>query len=186
MINCAVAIQISRNYSFACDTYAKNGVKSKVLFEVNELIYSYFDEKNEKFILIEHDRNGKISQIHVDTVVINKFASDLTNQINYKIDSIEYDFGIPIGNTLGLKYLSGKGPQIGVRIQQIGSVQFEIHSDIRSGGINQTLHRLMLTFTIEIDCLAPFYSNTIIIEPSVVLVETLIVGEVPEVLFPKG
>ena len=180
----AMVLQISRNYSIACDDYAQNGVKSRILSEINMLFYSHFYNANEGFVTIEYSDDGKINQIFVNTIKINILASKLSNEINNKIESVQHEFTFPLGNTLGVKYFSGLGPNIKVKIQKIASIQFEVGSNIIDCGINQTLHRIILKFYIQIDCIVPFYSKNVVIEPSVVLAETLIIGDVPNILFP--
>jgi hypothetical protein len=61
----------------------------------------------------------------------------------------------------------------------LGSVDYVIDSKLISGGVNQTLHRITINYNFEINCLAPFSETVIAMNNTLILAETVIVGEVP-------
>ena len=84
---------------------------------------------------------------------------------------------------MGSRLLSGKGPEIPVNVIPVGSLSYELKSELVSGGINQTVHRISLFYSATVRCLAPFDEELIIITGETVIAETLIIGEVPKILF---
>ncbi|MBO4501832.1 MAG: hypothetical protein J5760_06275, partial [Clostridia bacterium] len=52
-----------------------------------------------------------------------------------------------------------------------------------TGGINQTVHRISVVYSVTVRCLAPFDEELTVITGETVLAETLIIGEVPEIMF---
>lgn len=183
LILTAVSIRISRFYSIACDTYAENGIKGRITHEINQILKDrLLDFESTNLTEINYQSNGQIGSIQIDTSKVNQIAVELSNDIYECISHAENRFGVPFGNILGFDYLSGKGPEIGIKILPIGSVVYEIKSELISGGINQTLHRISIRFDIAINCIVPFHQSQTSISTEIIISETLIVGEVPNTL----
>ncbi len=180
--------RFSKYYSASCDVYAQNGIKGGLTREINlNIINELNNEKttNNQLVNIKYQSSGQISSIEMNSVQINLLANKLSDVVYDSIRTSNHDFGVPLGNALGSKLFSGKGPEIKIDIVPVGAVSYEIKSEMSSGGINQTLHRVYIEYTTEIECLAPFYKSKTTIENSVIISETLIVGKVPEVILPK-
>ena len=61
----------------------------------------------------------------------------------------------------GVTFLSGRGPDINLRLHQISAADSEILSEFTSAGINQTKHRLVLRVTIELSAISA-HSTTLL------------------------
>ncbi|MBO4453252.1 MAG: sporulation protein YunB, partial [Clostridia bacterium] len=120
--------------------------------------------------------------IKADALKINKIALGISEAVYDSIKDPETEYGVPLGNAIGSRFFAGKGPKIPVRLTQINAVSYEIKSDLISGGINQTVHRISVRYTVTVKCLAPFNENLIIINGEQIIAETVIIGEVPEIL----
>ncbi len=183
-------IRFVKYYSIACENYSNSGIKASVTKEINDVLASVIEINKSKcgeIIDIKYGDNNEITAIEIDSGKINYLSNYISTKINEKVIDCERKYGIPLGNALGLKMFSGYGPKISVRVLPIGAVSYEIKSEIISGGINQTIHRITVDYFTEVKCLAPFDENVIIIETSIILAETLIVGKVPNIaLSPLG
>ncbi|MBE6691805.1 MAG: hypothetical protein E7586_00540 [Ruminococcaceae bacterium] len=180
----AVIIRISRHYTLSCERFAETGIKGDITKDINIMISEKLNTCQYEYKEIVYKRDGSISQIEINTEKINLICNKVSEEIFNLICNRNHYYGIPIGNTFGSSYLSGKGPKLGVNIIPVGYVNYTVNSELISGGINQTLHKITATFTIEIRCLAPFHENKTEIQIPLVLSEVLIAGAVPEVLFP--
>ena len=183
-------IRFVKYYSIACENYSNSGIKASVTIEINDVLANAIEiDKNDygKIIDIKYGYNNEITAIEIDSGKINNISNYISTKINEKVIDCEHKYGIPLGNALGSRMFSGYGPKISVRILPVGAVSYKIKSEIISGGINQTIHRITVDYFTEVRCLAPFDENVIIIENSVILAETLIVGKVPNIaLSPLG
>lgn len=187
LILTAFCIRLSRYYAVSCNIYAENGIKGAITQNINSLLATELDNYfQDPLTDIKYNSDGSISDIEINTAQINTFANNTAIKIYQSVESLDTDFGIPLGNTLGFEYLSGMGPKLNVKVIPVGSVEYYIKSELLSSGINQTLHRIIVEFKSNIKCLAPFNKSEITITNSVVLSETLIVGKVPQLLFPSG
>lgn len=75
--------------------------------------------------------------------------------------------------------LAGRGPGIKIRISSIGDVETDLRSEFTSQGINQTLHRVYLQVKCEVNILTPFDNISREITNQVLLMENVIVGNIP-------
>lgn len=60
-----------------------------------------------------------------------------------------------------------------------GTVETNFSAVLESGGINQTVHRLSVEITADINVVTPLYSCKESVSTSVLVGETLIVGKTP-------
>ena len=83
------------------------------------------------------------------------------------------------GSFTGFKLLAGRGPGIKITISSIGDVETDLRSEFTSQGINQTLHRVYLQVKCNVNILTPFDNIVREITNQVLLVENVIVGNIP-------
>lgn len=126
------------------------------------------------------DDNGNISVIKSDVVIINEIASDIAIAIQSELDKLQTEhIGLPAGSFLGSKFLSGIGPEIKIKVIPAGNIKTDIKTEFVSTGINQTMHRIYLELQCVVKILTPFNTIESTITNQVLLVETVIIGEIP-------
>lgn len=137
--------------------------------------YSYSD-----FIIIHKDNEENIIMLESNIININLVISDIAEKIQLEINKIEReDITISLGSFTGVNLLSGRGPQIPIRISTIGNVATNVKSEFIEKGINQTLHRLYLEIECEISVLTPFNTVTEKINNQFIIGENLLMGSIP-------
>lgn len=87
------------------------------------------------------------------------------------------------GSFTGFKLLSGRGPGIKIRISSVGDVATDLRSEFTSQGINQTLHRVYLQVDTNVNILTPFDNIEKEISNQVLLMENVIIGEIPSTYY---
>ncbi len=177
-------LRFEKYYSKSCDIYAETAVKGDITRNINLSIYDTLNQRNinyNEIAKIDRNTDNTISSIIIDSIKVNKIANELSFKIYDCIKSESHTYGIPIGNALGYKYLSGVGPKIPITVISIGAANYKINSDFISEGINQTVHRISIVFTTEIVCTVPFHECNNLLEYEIILSETLIVGKIPQV-----
>lgn len=126
------------------------------------------------------DEKGNISIIKSDVVVINEIASDIALAIQKELSKLETEaVKIPVGSLLSNKFFAGFGPSINLKVISSGNIKTEIKTEFVSSGINQTMYRLYLELECEVEIITPFNKMNTIITNQVLLVETVIIGEIP-------
>ncbi len=87
------------------------------------------------------------------------------------------------GSFTGINFLSGRGPGIDIKISTAGNVETDLKSEFIAQGINQTLHRVYLQMKCEIIILTPFKSISQNISNQVLLMENVVMGNVPDTYY---
>lgn len=180
-----IALGFFKNHTAVFESYSNTGVKGVITKEINNLLVEKLNEENnyDLYIKIVRKGNDEIEYVTIDSVKLNILANELSESIHNSIDNKSNQFGVPLGNTIGIQLLSGRGPKISFNINRVGSVGYEIRSELQSSGINQSLHRVCIDFKTEINCVAPFYSENLLINNTIVISEILIIGNIPEVMY---
>jgi sporulation protein YunB len=127
------------------------------------------------------DKNGKITMIQYNTILINTLARETSNLAQNEIRSLGTEgISVPLGSVTKSKLLSGRGPDIDVKIIPVGSVSTDFTDEFRQAGINQTRHRIFLLLKTQVRIVVPLGSNVINVSTKVPIAETIIVGDVPD------
>lgn len=124
--------------------------------------------------------SGRVSSIETDAAAVNRVRSGTVKRLCAILtDPSTCEFSVPIGNLVGSSLLSGRGFDIKVRIISVGDVSASISSRFESAGINQTVHRIYLNLSVNINILAASKLVPVRTDEDILVSETVIVGEVP-------
>ena len=158
-------------------TVSTNVINQVVADELSRLDIDYSD-----IIDIQKDADGKILAVSTDMKKVNSLKSLMTLSIQDKISAMEVQkTKIPLGTFTGTEILNGRGPKIPIDVSMSGSVIMDFKSEFVSAGINQTKHKLNLEVNSEVLAFIPGYPVNTVVKTSILIAETIIVGEVPAV-----
>lgn len=134
----------------------------------------------DQLVSLEKDSDGNITALVTKMARINTLQAEITNGVIEELsDKQATVVDIPLGNVIGGTVLSGRGPNIPVKILSATSVSAEFQNEFSSAGINQTRHQIMLDVYVTIDIIVPGYETTETVNAEVAVAETIIVGKVP-------
>jgi sporulation protein YunB len=126
------------------------------------------------------DKDGKITMIQYNTILINTLARDTSTLAQNEIRSLGAEgITVPLGSITNSKLLSGRGPDIKVKIIPVGSVSTNFSDEFKQAGINQTRHKIYLELETQVRIVVPLGSDIINVSTRVPITETIIVGDVP-------
>lgn len=152
-----------------------NVISQVVIDEISRLDIDYSD-----IVDIQKDETGKILAIKTDMKKVNSLKSSITMSVQEKITTMgKRKINIPLGTFSGTEILNGRGPKIPLSVSMSGSVVTDFKSEFLAAGINQTKHRVYLDVSTEVFALIPGYPVNTAVNTSVLIAETIIVGEVP-------
>ena len=157
-------------------TYATRSINYAVAETMNQSI-SYGD-----LINIVRDNNNNVSLIEANSVRINVLSKTMSRVVmaNF-LELAKVPIKISLGSFSGVSILAGYGPTIAYNVNPYGEVYCYFTSNFESAGINQTYHKLYLMITINVYVVLPFEKLEMKSSSEVLLCETLIVGQIPEV-----
>lgn len=157
-----------------------NAVHKAVVEAVTETlasgVYDYSD-----LISLEKDNDGKITALTSNMVCFNRLQIEVTENVMERVGNISSsELEIPLGSLTGIALLSGRGPELQVRILSVGSPSAEFENRFTDAGINQTKHQVLLHVRVMVRILMPGYTTATTVDCSLAVAETVIVGSVPE------
>lgn len=130
---------------------------------------------------VRTDSQGKITMVQSNTVEMNKLAFEISSAIQNQLKDIDLsEIKIPIGSILGSQIFANTGPFINIDIKPAGSVNIDFKTEFDQAGINQTRLTVYLIVRTAVQIIVPLASNSIEISSHIPVVETIIVGDVPE------
>ena len=122
--------------------------------------------------------------ISSNVIVINEIISDIAIKIQEELNKGDNSkFKISMGSFTGSRVLSGRGPQIEVKMSTIGNLDTDLRSEFSDAGINQTLHKIYLQVECQVVILTPFDTIEEKIANQVLLSEAVIVGTTPSTYY---
>ncbi len=159
--------------SKALATKAMNSAIADVV--INSIVY-------EDLVNIITDELGNISMIQANSLEINNLSKDLAQTTENKIE--EYGrtgISIPLGSFTGIPFFVGRGPKVKLKVNPIGAVNCSFLSQFETAGINQTNHKIYLNISANVGIVLPLLSTKYNTSRQVLISESIIVGQVPEV-----
>jgi len=137
----------------------------------------------EDLISIHKDSSGQITLIQINTVEINRLESETSLEVIKALREATIDgIRIPLGAATQSKILSNYGPLIRIELIPVGTAKVNTIEAFEEAGINQTRHRIFLDITANIQIIQPLLRSSIDVNTNVPLVETIIIGDVPQAI----
>ena len=166
--------------------YSESKVRALSVKAVNNAVSELVTNKNiyDNLINITTNNDGKIVLIQANSIQINMLTKDLIKTSQIKLEKIGADgINIPIGTFSGITIFNGLGPSINIKLIPVGDVVCNFKSEFIEAGINQTLHKLYVDIDTNVNIIMPIKNNTVKTSTSILICESVIVGEIPDVYF---
>ena len=177
-------------YRAAIYELAQTQIRNSTSDLINDAIDQQIEQGNiqyDRMVYFEKDLEGRITALKTNMSEVNRLKTDILDIINDEILALDTsDLGIPIGSLVFPELLSGKGFQIPVLIHSIRNSDASFSSSFTEAGINQTLQQLTMDVIVDVSVLVLGQTNSFTVSSSVVVAETVIVGQVPDTFFQSG
>lgn len=164
-------------------TVAEEKVRALTVSTVNAAVTSVLEAEPSFVDMVEygHDANGDLNSIKINATRVNAVMQRSVQKTqNGLSDMTSSGVNIPVGSVSGITFLSGKGPNLNVAVIPVGAVDARLRSEFSEIGINQTIHKIYLSLDSTIKIIIPGAGNTIKSSSEVLLVESVIIGKVPD------
>ena len=151
----------------------------------NEVVNSAVDdvfvkEEYQSLAQVMENSSENIKAIETDTAKINRLKSAIIQSMQKNIDSHKSDtVYVPLGSCSNLYFLAGLGPKVPIRIYPVSIVNADFKESFDSVGINQVKHKLYLDVSMRMSFVGMMFAQSDTVETSVLLNETIIVGDTP-------
>lgn len=160
--------------------------QAKAQIKVTEVINRAVTEKivqeteYKDIVYVHKDNEGRIVMIQANTIILNQIMAKTTTTILDGFKDGEDFIRVPLGQITGLSLLSNTGPKIKVKIIPARKLNVSVKDQFEQAGINQTRHRIYLQVNSPIRMAVPLIGKEINVVTTILMAETIIVGEVPD------
>ena len=155
-----------------------------VTLAINEAIYAEMAAGQyayDEFVSLEKDASGRVTAIASNMTRINSLSAQLLHSVVENANGGKFEIRVPLGNLLGSNLLHGRGPDVPVEVLVLTSSSARFRNEIRSAGINQTRHQILVEVSVDIDVMIPWETLSTRVVSEVLVAETVVVGDVPRV-----
>lgn len=177
-INVSLKPVVKKQAEHFAEKEAAELIESCVSEYLSENKYCYSD-----YTSVIYNDKKQVTSIETISYTINKTQSELAFAINQKLKKVSGKSAeIPLGSLTKTFILNGKGPKIHIKIAPVGCAEVKLKSELMSAGINQTKHRITAVITINMTSSTPLLSFCINSEFEFLIAESVIIGEVPDLV----
>lgn len=170
-------------------TLAEIKVKAQTALIINQSVVESISDgiEYDTFVKVTVDQSNKVSLVSVNSAQINIMAQATAILVQQKLASISsVDVEIPWGTLSGIPLLSNKGDIVSIQVSPIPTTTCSFTSDFIDAGLNQTLHRIYINVNTVIDLVMPSSHRVIETVTPVLLCESIIVGDIPQLYIDGG
>ncbi|MBQ4086726.1 MAG: sporulation protein YunB [Clostridia bacterium] len=127
------------------------------------------------------NEENSVTALSSNLVSISKLKSDLNLAIMNDIAGMDVaTMHVPLGSLLGSDFFAGLGPKIPFHVMPFGTAETDICTDFTDAGINQTRLTVLVKVKADMSVLLPTVRKKSTVETTVPVLETVIVGAVPD------
>ena len=141
----------------------------------------------EDLVTLERNASGGVAAARIDLAAVNRMKSTILRELDQRVPArIREKVRVPLGNVILPALFSGHGGSLPVRVVNLRSTNAELESSFSQAGVNQTLHSLSLRVEVDLLLLTPAGIFSRQVTATVPVAQTIIVGDVPNILFHTG
>ncbi len=174
------SLKISHNLDSIAEMRTKQIVSRTVNEAIREKMYENTEAQN--LLIMETGNDGSIEMVQANTQAINRLLSGISYELQqrYKNGTLIQSTYVPLGSLLGSRILSQLGPSIKLTIMPSAVSHMDFITEFETQGINQTKYKVYAVVNTEARVLAPFSTDKIEVESTVLIAEAIILGDVPD------
>lgn len=180
------ALWMSSRLEPVMEELTANEAKARAVQLIHEAVEESLagqEEPVSSMVSVQYNEDGEIVSLSSDMAKMNGLKAALLTGVQEKIgESVHIDLGVPLGTLIGGGLLHGRGPELPVRVTLSGNIEADFESDFTTAGINQTKHTVSLRVRTTVYTFLIGRQSSAEVETSIPVAETVIVGEVPQVV----
>lgn len=148
---------------------------NKTIFQEYSKNFNYND-----IIKFDKDNDGNVIMMTADTLKLSEIATLTVIKAQEELEKkSQVDIRIPMGYVTKNNILARFGPDVKIRMRPIGHITTRYLSEFEDAGINQTRHKIYIETTTRVKMVMAVSSSELEIVNQIPIVETIIVGRVP-------
>lgn len=172
------------------DDISINQLEYLVTNIINNSVYDCMDSGEYSLgtlVRTDTDSDGSITGVSIDPYAANRMKSQIAAEITDRVNNISNDdLDITVGELIGYCGLGSWGPRLPLTVTPNGNVYIDFAQEFHSCGINQVKNTVLVDVTVEVSAMMPFFKNSSTVHSSVIVADSVIVGDVPDTYINLG
>lgn len=164
------------------ETYGNNQAITSATLAINHAVESVLSNLSVDYgdlAAVTKDNEGKILSVETDTGNMNILKSAVSKAVLEQLEQQKVQkIDIPLGSLVG-GLLTGRGPNITIKVPMNSTVETSYKNLFESAGINQTRHEITLEVKVIIYTVIQGESTATEVDTGFTIADSIIVGEVP-------
>lgn len=190
LIVCSAGIYLDYHLRTVVLKFAKSAAKTVIINCANKAADDVLAELNityDSLAKISRNSEGLATSVEIDSVAANKFKAEITNAIAKELAKHEtVQFTIPVTAAFGWYRSSFQFPKFSYTVHITTTVGSNFKSNFQSAGINQVLHQILMTITLESGVAMTNKDTELSTVTEFIVAQTVIVGAVPDAFTSVG
>lgn len=165
-------------------TAIKYEIEEQATQIINSSILSILEEERDiinNSVKIKYSSDEKITSITADNYIFNFLKERIFKSISNSLEKQESNIKIPIFSFIGIPFLSSCGPEIPIKIATTSIPRSDISGTLKTNGINQNIYTVILTYSVQISSIIPFFTVDAVVSDNFILTEIVFTGEIPQI-----
>lgn len=151
---------------------------------INNTVEDYFTKNQfdyDDFVKLSYNDENEITSVQTKTALMNKVKADLSIYLQDQVTNIKASpITMPLGNIFNNPIFSGLGPDLRITVKPTDITDLVFSDKFESCGINQVRHKIYIEVFVNISVHCASMSKTELVEDTIPIAETVIVGRVPQ------
>lgn len=164
-------------------TYGNNQATTTATKAVNDavgIVLSEMSLKYDDLAEVDRDTSGNIISIESNSENINRLKAAVSKKVLEELDKQDYQMvKIPMGSLIG-GLLTGRGPDIYIKVPMNSTVETSFKNQFESAGINQTRHEITLDVKVKVYAVVKNDDTSVEVDTGFAIAENVLVGKVPQ------
>ncbi len=157
---------------------AKSKANSVIDNSINETLENMEIKSSDFFI---GNETGNIDSFSADTILINRFCTNVSQNIGKNLEALSDEMiEIPLGAVSGVYMFANLGPKISFTLMPMGESVVDYETSFTAVGINQTNFKIWINVNMGVQIVNPLIEEKVTLSRKLMLVDTVINGQVPE------
>ena len=163
-----------------------NAASSALYEAVTEQLYTGTVDFT-RLVLFEKDADGNITAMHTDMGQVARLKAEVFAILDDFISQIDVrGLSIPVGDLLLPEFFAGQGARLPIKVLALTTTDADFYSELTAAGMNQTLVTTSMTFSVDMTVLTALGRQNVTVESTVMLGQTVLLGQVPDTLITLG
>lgn len=118
---------------------------------------------------------------------VTELQSAATQRALLNLRSLSTDsLALPLGQVLAGPLVGNAGPNLPIHLYVVGSAHSSVTTEVKSAGVNQTIHILYLDLSAQVNVVAPLMTAPVAVQSRIPLAYVVIAGPVPNTYLNNG